>query len=397
MSKWEIGGTRRWSARLLIRAAVLVAAFAAGFEATPSAIAQSSPPVASQGPVIPVSVGTVTRQDVPLWLHGLGTVQAFNSVQLRPKVDGTLLEVPVAEGQIVKQGDLLAVLDARPYQAVLDAAMAKKGQDQAQLSNAQADLARYASLARQDFASRQQLDTQQALVKQFTATIAGDVAQIEAAQLNVSYCYITAPFQGRVGLRTIDPGNFVRSAEATSLMPLSQIQPIAVTFTVPQDALPAVQDALKNGKPPVMALSGDDKTELDHGTLMTIDNTIDTATGTIRLKAAFPNQASHLWPGQFVNTRVLIGSSTNVLTVPLSAVMHGQDRLYAYVVKPDQTVTVRTVEMARDDGTVAIITSGLEQGQQVVTDGQARLQEGSHVTIIPGTPKQAANTMPIGG
>ncbi|HEY2619474.1 MAG TPA: efflux RND transporter periplasmic adaptor subunit, partial [Acetobacteraceae bacterium] len=327
--------------------------------------------------------------DVPLWLRELGTVQAFYSVQLRPKVDGTLLQVPVTEGQEVKQGDLLAVIDPKPYQAMLDAATAKKLMDQADLANARRDLERYNSLAKQDFASHQQVDTQTALVNHMTAAIAADDAQLEAAQLNVAYSYVTAPFSGRVGLRTVDPGNFVRAAEATSLMPLSQIRPIAVTFTAPQDVLPAVQDALSNGKPAVVAYSSDDTTELDRGTLLTVDNAIDSSTGTIKLKAAFPNEASHLWPGQFVNARLLLGTAKNVLTVPSQAVMHGQDRLYAYVLNPDQTVSVRTVQIKSDNGTLAIVTSGLEEGQQVVTDGQSRLLEGARVAVLPAASKQA--------
>jgi multidrug efflux system membrane fusion protein len=340
-------------------------------------------------PPVPVSVGKVTRQDVPLWLHGLGTVQAFYSVLIRPKVDGTLLDVRVTEGQAVKQGDLLAVIDPKPYQAMLDAAQAKKQQDQADLANARHDLERYSSLAKQDFASHQQVDTQTAMVNRLTATIAGDDAQVEATQLNVAYSYVTAPFAGRVGLRTVDPGNYVRSAESTSLMPLSQIQPIAATFTVPQDALPGVQDALHAGAPAVVAYASDDKTELDRGTLLTIDNAIDAGTGTIKLKATFPNQAAHLWPGQFVNTRLLLSTTKNALTVPSSAVMHGQDRLYVYILKPDQTVTVSTVQIVRDDGNVAIVASGLEDGQPVITDGQSRLLEGAKVTVVTPTAKQA--------
>jgi multidrug efflux system membrane fusion protein len=357
-------------------------------------VAQQAAP---DSPAVPVSVGAVTRQNVPLWLRELGTVQAFYSVQLRPQVDGTLLQVPVAEGQEVKQGDLLAVIDPRPYQAALDSAAAKKQQDQADLANAKRDLERYTSLAKQDFASRQQVDTQVAMVNHLVASIAGDDAQIEAAKLNVGYSYITAPFPGRVGLRTVDPGNFVRAAEATSLMPLSQIRPIAVTFTVPQDVLPAVQDALRNGAPLVVAYSSDDKTELDRGTLMTVDNAIDSTTGTIKLKATFPNASSHLWPGQFVNTRLLLGTANDVLTVPSQAVLHGQDRQYAYVLNPDQTVSVRTVEIKDDNGTLAILTKGLQAGQQVVTDGQSRLLEGSHVTIVAGAPKPAAGSPQAGG
>jgi multidrug efflux system membrane fusion protein len=387
----------RWTGRTGCARALLVAAVTViGVSLVPrQTMAQQA--ATQQPPAVPVSVATVTRQDVPLWLHGLGTVQAFYSVLLRPKVDGTLLQVPVEEGQEVKAGDLLAVIDPKPYKAVLDAAVAKKQQDQADLANAKRDLERYDSLAKQDFASRQQVDTQLALVSHMVAAMAGDDAQIEAAQLNVDYCYIAAPFQGRVGLRTVDPGNFVRAAEVTSLMPLAQIRPIAVTFTVPQDALAQVQETLHSGNAPVVAYSSDDKTELDRGTLLTIDNAIDTATGTIKLKATFPNIASHLWPGQFVNTRLLLGTAKDVLTVPSAAVLHGQDRLYVYMLNPDQTATVRTVEIKGDDGTVAILTKGLTAGQTVVTDGQSRLLEGSHVSVIAGAPKQAAGAPLTGG
>jgi multidrug efflux system membrane fusion protein len=387
----------RWTGRTGRARALLVAAVTViGVSLVPrQTMAQQA--ATQQPPAVPVSVATVTRQDVPLWLHGLGTVQAVYSVLLRPKVDGTLLQVPVEEGQEVKAGDLLAVIDPKPYKAVLDAAVAKKQQDQADLANAKRDLERYDSLAKQDFASRQQVDTQLALVSHMVAAMAGDDAQIEAAQLNVDYCYIAAPFQGRVGLRTVDPGNFVRAAEVTSLMPLAQIRPIAVTFTVPQDALAQVQETLHSGNAPVVAYSSDDKTELDRGTLLTIDNAIDTATGTIKLKATFPNIASHLWPGQFVNTRLLLGTAKGAVTVPSAAVLHGQDRLYVYLLKPDQTATVRTVEIKGDDGTVAIITSGLSAGETVVTDGQSRLLEGSPVTVIAPAPKSAAGSPQAGG
>jgi multidrug efflux system membrane fusion protein len=385
----RLTGNRRVSRAILGIAATAAVTLIAASLAPRQTVAQQAAP---QSPAVPVSIGMVIQQDVPLWLHGLGTVQPFYSVLLRPKVDGTLLQVPVAEGQEVKQGDLLAVIDPKPYQAALDAAAAKKQQDQADLANAKHDLERYTSLARQDFASHQQVDTQTALVNHLVAAIAGDDAQGEAAQLNVNYSYITAPFQGRVGLRTVDPGNFVRAAEATSLMPLSQIRPIAVTFTAPQEALPAVQDALHNGTPLVVAYSSDDKTELDRGTLLTIDNSIDSTTGTIKLKATFPNANSHLWPGQFVNTRLLLGTANGVLTVPSQAVLHGQDRLYVYVLNPDQTASVRTVQMKSDDGTLAILTSGLQAGQSVVTDGQSRLLEGSHVTVIAGAPRPATGS-----
>jgi multidrug efflux system membrane fusion protein len=307
------------------------------------------------------------------------------------------MKVPVTEGQDVKQGDVLAIIDPRPYQALVDAAVAKKRQDEAQLGAAKADLARYSALAAQEVASKQKLESTQALVGQITATIAADDAQIDAAKLNLTFCYITAPFDGRVGLRQTDPGNFVRAAEVTPVLPLSQLRPISVTFTVPQDNLPAIQRAMAAGKPTVTAFSSDDKTELDRGALLTIDNAIDPATGTIKIKATFPNQSYQLWPGQFINARLLIGTSTGVLTVPSAAVRHGQDRLFVFVVKPDQTVARLDVTVDSDNGVTAVISKGLEEGQLAVIDGHSRLQVGSHISIVNGAAKQAANPPQSGG
>lgn len=359
----------------------------------PTPAAAQAPPAAPSAPRpspigVPVSVATATRQNVPIWIRALGSVQAFYAVQLRSRVDGTLTEVPVTEGQEVRKGDVLAVIDPRPYQAALDAALAKKAQDEAQLSTASADVTRYTALAKEEVASRQKLEVVMALAKQLRAAIVGDDAQIEAAQLNLSYCYITAPFDGRVGLRTVDPGNLVRAAEGTPIMTLAQLKPISVTFAVPQDNLPALAAAMARGKPEVVARSSDEKAELDKGTLLTVDNAIDAATGTIRAKATFPNPDNRLWPGQFVNVRVLVGTDENVLTVPSPAVQHGPNGLYVYVVKPDDTVARETVEMARDDGETAIIARGVEEGQRVVVDGQSRLQSGTRVAIA--TPKPAA-------
>ena len=344
---------------------------------------------------VPVSVATVARGDIPELLPGLGTVQALYSVQLRSQVDGVLLKVPVTEGQDVKKGDVLAIIDPRPYQANLDAALARKAQDEAQLQAAKADLVRYTSLAARQVTSQQQLETTQAKVGQLVALIAADEASISTAKLNLAWCYITAPFDGRVGLRLVDPGNFIRSAEVAAVLPLAQLKPIAVTFTLPQDALGAVQAALARGKPPVIAYGSDDKTELDTGVLLTLDNTVDQTTGTIKLKATFPNAKNQLWPGQFVNTRLLIGTAAGALTVPSSAVRHGQDNMFVYVVKPDQTAAVQKVEILRDNGTVAIISKGLEEGQTVVIDGQSRLQPGARVSVLPR--KEAAIEPKLGG
>ena len=362
---------------------------------TPLLRAQPAPAAPGIGPAVPVSVATVRRQDVPIWLRGLGAVQAFNAVTVRARVDGTLTKVPVTEGQEVKQGDLLAVIDPRPFQVALDVASAKRQQDQAQLANAQADLARYSSLARQDFASRQQVDTQQAQVKQLTAAIAGDTAQVEAAQLNLGFCAITAPFDGRVGLRSIDPGNLVHATDATGIMTLTQIHPIAVTFTLPQDDLPRVNAAMAARRLPVLAFAGNDATELDRGMLLTPDNTIDPSTGTIRLKAVFPNQRNQLWPGQFVNARLLLKTEPNVLTVPSVAVQHGPAGLYVYVVTANATVARHDVRVERDDGRLAVIAQGLLDGQIVVTNGQSRLQDGTRVAV--DSKPTAAATAQMGG
>jgi multidrug efflux system membrane fusion protein len=312
-------------------------------------------------------------------------------------VDGVLLKVPVTEGQDVKQGEVLAIIDPRPYQAALDAAIARKQQDEAQLVAAKADVVRYTMLAAKQVASQQQFEVAQAKAGQLVASIAMDQAQIDTARLNLTFCYITAPFDGRVGLRQIDPGNFIRAAEVSAVMPLSQLRPIAVTFTVPQDNLPAIQHALAAGKPPVIAFTSDDKAQLDGGTLLTIDNLIDSTTGTIKLKAIFPNKEYQLWPGQFVNMRLLIGTSPAALTVPTAAVRHGQDALFVYVIKPDGTASRQVVEIERDDGVTSIVSKGLEEGQLAVTDGQSRLQNGTHVSIINGAPKEAANPPRQGG
>ncbi len=344
-------------------------------------------PAAPAAPTIPVSVAKVARRDVPVLIRGLGTVQAYYSVLLRTQVDGKLMQVPVTEGQAVKKGDLLAVIDTRPYQAALDAALAKKQQDEALLISAQSDLVRYTDLARRDVASRQKVEATQALVGQLTAVIAGDNALIDTAKVNLGFCAIAAPFDGRVGLRNVDPGTFVRAAEATPIMPVAQLQPISATFTVPQDNLPAILRALAAGKPPVVALGSDNATELDKGELLTIDNTIDATTGTIKIKAVFPNAGFRLWPGQFINTRLLVGTMGNALTVPSAAVQHGQDRLFVYIVKDDQTVQARTVEVASDDGIVAVVSKGLDEGLTVVTDGHSRLRNGMKIAISAGSGK----------
>ena len=364
------------TARLIAAVAVAVALLTTGMG---TGAAQTASPQ-----TVPVALAAATRADVPVFLRGLGTVQAFNAVTVKARVDGTLMEVKVTEGQEVKKGDLVAVIDPRPYQAALDAAMAKKAQDEAALSNAQRDLARYASLAKQDFASHQQVDTQQSSVAASTAGLKGDDAAIAAAQLNLSFCYILSPIDGRVGLRQIDPGNLIHANDAGGIISIAQLHPISVLFTVPQSDLPKILDAMRVHSLAVQAFTGDDKTELGAGELLTPDNGIDTATGTIKLKAGFKNTDNRLWPGQFVNAHLLVDTRRNALTVPSEAVQHGPSGLYVYIVKPDQTVGRQDVEIEQDTGSVAVVSKGLSGGERVVVSGQSRLQDGTRVTDTAG-------------
>lgn len=362
-----------------VRAAISLAAavaIGAGSALVPGPVPAQQP--AAQAPAVPVTVGTAARQDVPVWQRGIGTVQALNTVLVRARVDGTLMQFVPTEGQEVKQGDLIAVIDPRPYKAALDQAAAKRGQDEADLKDARQDLARYNSLARQDFASRQQVDTQTALVNHLVAALAGDDAAIESAKLNLSFCYITSPIDGRIGLRQVDPGNLVHAADAGGIVTITQVHPISVVFTLPQDDLPAIVTAMGQRQLTVAAWSNDDKLPLAEGTLLTPDNAIDATTGTIKLKATFANQDNRLWPGQFVAAQLLLRTDRQVVTVPTQAVQHGPNGLYVYVVQPDSTVQRQPVE-AQDRGPLTVIAKGLEAGQRIVLDGQSRLENGSHI------------------
>ncbi len=373
--------SRRFRARLWIGAIIAAAGLGAGVLVWRAPAAQPSPAAPSQPAGVPVEAASATRRNVPVYAHGIGTVQAFYSVTVRARVDGTLMRFAVTEGQEVKQNDLIAVIDPRPYQAALDAALAKRAQDQAQLNNARRDLARYASLARQDFASHQQVDQQQASVDQFTAAVQGDEAAVQTAQLNLSFCYILSPIDGRVGLRQVDPGNLIHASDPSGIVTITQLHPISVVFTLPQATLPRITQAMSSRKLEVTALSADEKAELDKGELLTVDNAIDTSTGTIKLKATFPNRDERLWPGQFVDARLLIDTRANVLTVPKSAVQHGPDGLYVYVVKPDATVARQDVTVDQETGHVSVIASGLSEGEKVVVSGQSRLQSGTRVAV----------------
>ncbi|MBP2228609.1 multidrug efflux system membrane fusion protein [Azospirillum agricola] len=337
-------------------------------------------PGGGRSPVVAVQAGTVAREDVPIWFDGIGTVQAFNSVTVRARVDGELQRLDLREGQMVKAGDVLAVIDSRPLQAQLAQAQAKKAQDEAQLANTRRDLERNMNL--KEFASKQTVDTQRALVAQWEAQIRADEAAIEAVRVQLNYTTVTAPISGRIGLRNIDNGNVVRASDQNGIVTITQIQPIAVVFTLPEKQLPAILDAQARGEVPVQALDREGRAQLGAGALQVIDNLIDSGTGTIRLKATLPNEPQRLWPGQFVNVRLLSTVRRGATTVPATVVQRGPQGTFAYIVKDDQTVEQRPIKVGHIEENRAIVESGLTPGERVVVDGQYRLQPGSRVRIV---------------
>jgi multidrug efflux system membrane fusion protein len=332
---------------------------------------------------VPVTVTKAERQDLPVYARGIGTVQAWQSVQIRAQVNGYLQSINFTEGQDVKAGDLLAMIDPRPYQDALDQAKAKRASDAANLANDQLNEQRDSTLARSSYASIQQVDNDKALVSQFQATVQSDDAAMAAAQLNLEFCRITAPVDGVVGFRQIDIGNLVQASSAQPIVTLTQIRPVAVVFTLAQEMLPQVREALADGKTPVRAFAPDDKNDLSGGTLLTPNNSIDVSTGTISLKAVFPNEDRKLWPGQFVNAHLRLRVDHDAVVVPTAAVQHGPDGLYVFVVKSDNTVAGQPVTVGYQDDRSYEITKGLNGGEEVVLDGQSRLQNGTTVTAKP--------------
>lgn len=332
------------------------------------------------GPV-PVQTALVQRSDVPVYLQGIGTVQAFYTATMTARVDGQLESVHFSEGQMVKKGQLLAQIDPRPYRAALDQAMATKQKDVAQLQSAKGDLGRYEELQPQHLSSKQQLDDQRALVAQLTAQVQIDQAAIDNARTQLAYTTITAPFDGRTGIRMVDPGNNVHATDTTGIVVVTQMQPISVVFTLPEDALPRIQAALAAGPVSVTALSQDGTTVLDTGTLTVLDNQIDATTGTMRMKATFPNPHNRLWPGEFVNARVLTAREHDVVTLPNEAVQNGPDGPFTYVVNANSTVEVRPLKLGEQSGDVTVVRDGLSAGERVVTSNQFRLEPGARVRI----------------
>jgi len=378
-SRWPL-----WTAGI----AVVAAAAGIGFWHwdTPAPHAASAPPA------VPVTVAAAARRDVPIYLQGLGTVQASNTIAIRSQIDGKLQSVNFVEGQEVHKGDALAVIDPRALQAALDQAAAKKAEDQAQLVSAQKDLQRFKTLVLKNAETQQNVDSQQGKVDQLKATVDADQAAIESAQTQLSYATITAPIDGRVGFRQVDAGNIIHANDQSPLTVLTLIHPVVATFTLPQKDLADVRAAMLRGPVPVIAFDQDNVRQLATGELLLVDNQIDQTTSTIRLKATFPNSDDQLWPGEFVRVRAQVDTRKGAVTVPPVALQRGPQGYYAWVIKSDNTAEQRPIDAAPLDDEVAIVSKGLAPDERVVVNGQYRLQAGSRVDPKGGTkPDIAAN------
>ncbi len=350
------------------------------------------------GLTVPVVVATAQKGDLPVFFNGLGTVTAFNTVTVRSRIDGQLINVSFKEGQLVQAGQVLAEIDPRPYQVQLDQAQGQLAKDEAQLKDAQVNLERFQLLFKEGVIPKQQLDTQAASVGQFDGAIQTDKANINSAKLNLVYCRITAPITGRVGLRLVDAGNMVHATDANGLLVITQLQPISVLFSLPQDQLPAVYSKLRAGQQlTVDAFDRDNIAKVASGKLLTIDNQIDATTGTYKLKSTFSNADNALFPNQFVNVHLLVDTKKNVVIVPSTAVLRGAQGTYVYAVGTDNVVKVRNITIAESTGDVTGISSGLAAGDTVVTDGQDKLQDGSKVDprTVPVAPPTGGKKAPV--
>ena len=352
--------------------------------------AQSVPPAPPQIPPVPVVAALVATGDVPIYAQGIGTVLAYNTLVVRSQIQGQITQINFKEGQAVRAGDLLAQIDPRPYQAQLGNAQAMLERDQAQLANANANLGRYTELGRKGWATPQLLDTQKATVGQLQAALKSDQAQIDYAQTQLSYTRLTSPINGVTGIRQIDIGNVIHPTDANGLVVVTQVEPISVIFTLPETDLPRIQLALDKGPLKVEAYSQDNTIKLDEGTLSFVDNQILQTTGSVRLKAEFPNPAHRLWPGELINIWLLLETRHNGLTVPAPAVLQGPQGAYVYVINPDDTVAVRPVKAMQVSGEQVLIGSGLSANEQVVVDGQSKLQPDSRVAILHGQAAEQA-------
>ncbi len=336
------------------------------------------------GQAIPVSVATAKSEDVPVYLDGLGSVEAFNTVTVKSRVDGPIIAINFKEGQDVKTGQLLAEIDPRQYQVAVSQAEATLYRDQSQLTIAQRNFARYQDLFKQGIVSQQDYDAQESTKGQLEGTVRADQANVDNAKLNLSYTKITSPINGKVGLRQVDVGNVVHANDANGIAVITQLQPISIIFTIPEDSLPSVLEKFHGGSLPVDIYSRDNQTKLGTANLVTVNNQIDPTTGTVKLKAISQNKDGLLWPSQFVNARLLLDVKKNVTVVPAAAVQHGSQGAFAFVVKPDSTVDMRTLQPGINNGNQTVIDQGLAAGDVVVTDGQDKLSPGSKVSTSAG-------------
>ncbi len=345
--------------------------------------ATAGSPGAMAGRAVPVVTATAMRQDVPVYMSGIGSIKAFNTISITPQVSGAITQVAFTEGQMVKRGDVLVQIDPRPYQNALAQVQGQLIKDQATLQNAKLDLTRYRTLETENSIARQQVDTQAALVLQYEGIVKSDDAQVQTAALNLSMCRIVSPVGGRTGLRQIDIGNVVQANTTNPILVVTQLRPISLIFTLPEDAFQRVRASMGKGTVRVDAFTQDGATQLDTGTLLTLDNEIDQNTGTVRLKATFPNAALRLWPGEFVNARVLLGTEHNVITVPSVAVQRGPYGPFVFVVSDDNVAQNRPVQPGISGGGISVIARGLKAGERVITEGQDKVVAGARVSFAP--------------
>ena len=379
----------------MLCAAIAVFTFSLGCSG--GAVSKTQNAHAAAPRAISVAIAPVQKQDVPVYLTGLGTVTAFNTANIKSRVDGQIMKVNFREGQDVREGDLLIEIDARPYQVQLEQMQAQLFKDQATLRDAKLNLDRYTALIPSGSIAQQQVDTQKSTVDQLEGQVRTDQAQIDNAKLQIVYCHITAPFDGRVGLRQVDPGNIIHAADTNPMLILTQLRPIAVIFTLTEDVLPTVSQHMSHGTLEVDAFSRDDQTKLATGKLLTIDNQIDTTTGTAKLKAVFDNKDNKLWPNQFVNADLLLETRKNSTTVPTAAILRGPQGTFVYAVNADKTVKDKAVTVSLTQGDTTVITDGVNPGDTVVTDGQDKLQTGSHIEPRSTAPATGAGFGPGNG